>query len=55
MADDKPEPVTVDVEELRKIEDESEPAEAKKKAPLEHPGDSGGTSGTGGTAHDQDR
>lgn len=53
--DDKQEPIEVDVDELRKLEEETEPAVAKdRKSPLNDPGSPGGTSGTGGTAHEQD-
>ncbi|USI73211.1 hypothetical protein [Sphingomonas morindae] len=49
-----PAPVEVDVAALRRIEEESEPANAKNKSPQEDPGTSGGTGGTGGTNRDQD-
>ena len=53
--DEKPTPIEVDVDELRKIEEDSEPAAAKaRKSPLADPGTPGGTSGTGGTTHEQD-
>jgi hypothetical protein len=53
MADEKPDAVRIDVDELRRIEEESEP-KANPKSPLEDPGAPGGTGGTGGTGRDQD-
>ncbi len=53
--DDKQAPIEVDVEALRRLEEETEPAVAKqRKSPLKDPGAPGGTSGTGGTTHEQD-
>ncbi len=50
-----PAPIEVDVDALRKLEDASEPAVAKQRtSPMANPGAPGGTSGTGGTTHDQD-
>lgn len=56
MTDDKePAPIEIDVEELSRVEDESEPAAVKnRKSPLEDPGAPGGTAGTGGSANEQD-
>lgn len=54
---DKPEYLhDTDKRTIREMDGEAEPARRPDgKSPLEDPGAPGGTSGTGGTSHEQDR